>query len=197
MNKNMPDTEDLIYFVSPFDSDIAVYQRVSEIERGLDEAASLVNASTATANSLLNRLENDDTGPTTLKLLAVTLFKVKEKYDKVEEARKKLYAVLDRVNKGVLPNMFDKLEQGRTQIPLIERSVGVLDKMSTSMVDKDLAFAWLRKVGAGELITQTVNASTLAAFVKGHIEKTAEDPPLDAIKVNSYKTTSFVRYAPK
>ena len=50
------------------------------------------------------------------------------------------------------------------------------DDLYASAEDKPAAFAWLREHGYGELITETVNARTLTAFVKELREAGKEVP---------------------
>ena len=126
--------------------------------------------------------------------VAVLLFKVKEAYSEMDAARKSLYKKLDHLSKSVVPEMMDEVGVDRIQIPEIGYSVGPLTKMSASMVNKKDAMDWLTNQGASDLITTTVNAASLASFVREYIAETGAEPPADAIKVNPYRISSFNRY---
>ena len=62
---------------------------------------------------------------------------------------------------------------------------------------KDKGFKWLRENGLGDLISETVNAGTLASAMRNMILDQGIEPPDDVIKVTTYKATSINKYTPK
>lgn len=68
----------------------------------------------------------------------------------------------------------------------------VLDKVSvkTPPENKGALWEWLREHDAAEIITETVNSSTLAAYVRQQMEA-GDDYPVDICEVSSYATASL------
>jgi hypothetical protein len=62
---------------------------------------------------------------------------------------------------------------------------------------KEELFAWLKENGYGDLVYETVNANSLAAFIREQLEEVEELPEELAKLVNVYeKTTVGMRKAP-
>jgi hypothetical protein len=87
----------------------------------------------------------------------------------------------DISTKHLLRGMQDLLSKGFT---LGTRKFDVKTRTTASFTDKPEGFKWLRDIGEGALITETVHSQTLSAFIKGWIEDNALTPP-DFVKVNN------------
>lgn len=129
--------------------------------------------------------------------LLVSYFHLTEGYKKLDEARKLIYHIKDRHDKGVIPKLFEDLKQDKIQVPEVARSFYPVVKWSSKVKDKAKAFDWLPTVGLGSLITETINSSELAAALKERLLETGEEPPEDIIELKSYETTGMSRYNPK
>jgi len=68
----------------------------------------------------------------------------------------------------------------------------VMDQVSvkTPPENKGALWEWLREHDAAEIITETVNSSTLAAFVRQQM-KAGDEYPVDICEVSSYATASL------
>ncbi len=68
----------------------------------------------------------------------------------------------------------------------------VIDQVSvkTPPENKGALWEWLREHDAAEIITETVNSSTLAAYVRQQM-KAGDDYPIDICEVSSYSTASL------
>lgn len=124
-------------------------------------------------------------------------FQLKEAYADLDKARKRIYAHVDALNKHHIPEMLENAEMDKIQLPDLGRSFYILTKNSCSMVDKDAAMSWLRDRGDGALIQETVNAGTLASYMKDLITNEGIDPPEELFKVSTYNTTGISKYTPK
>ena len=129
--------------------------------------------------------------------LVSTWWQISQQYKRLDNLKKELYIALDRLNKGVLPEKFADRDLDKIQIASLSRSFYPITKLSASFPDKEAGFAWLRENGDDALITETVNAGTLASHVKRMIEDEGIDPPEDIVKVNTYKITGSSKYTPK
>lgn len=128
---------------------------------------------------------------------ARALFYLKQAHKDLDDARKQFYHLVDFLEKGVVPEMLENDGVDMVRIPDIGRSFSKQNKMSASFIDKDAGFEWLRGQGHGDIITETVNAQTLSAFVRNLILEEGIDPPEDIVKVSQYNTTSMTKYTPK
>jgi hypothetical protein len=125
------------------------------------------------------------------------LFHVKEAHARMDAVAKALYKVKDFLDKVVVPFKMDAAGTDMVRIPELARSFSKQNRMSASFVDKEAGFQWLRENGHGDMIQETVNAGTLAAFVRSLIIEEGVDPPEDVVKVSTYNTTSITKYTPK
>ena len=132
-----------------------------------------------------------------LSTLLVAFYDVKNDYEAVEELRKELYALVDKYNKFIIPKEMERRDIDKMQVASIARSFYPLTKTSTTVADKDKAFEWLRANGGESLIQETVNSSTLSAFVTTMLKETGKEPPADVIKRHSYTIIGISKYKPK
>jgi hypothetical protein len=111
---------------------------------------------------------------------------LKNRIDSMKEEMKDLNKEYDRLRLEEIPSLME--DQG------IERLS--VDSVGTIYLTSDLyasipaagregAYEWLGDHGYGDLVTQTVNASTLKAFVKGAIER-GEELPDELFKVSPF-----------
>ncbi len=127
---------------------------------------------------------------------------LKETAKALENARKRIGAVFARFDKGIIPEWMEKQGTDQLRIPQLARSFNVQVKYSASILDdpekgKEKGYEWLRENGAGELVQETVNAGTLAAFAKNKIVDEGIDLPENLFKVSTYKAIGVNKYTPK
>lgn len=122
------------------------------------------------------------------------LFKqLRDANERLEVSRKKFNTFLDFFSRNIIPDMMQ--EQGVKTISLddIGYRFTVSVKMNASMADKAAGMNWLRNEGHGDLIQETVNASSLSAFAKSYIEETGKDLPADLFKLSNLRYTSVTK----
>lgn len=105
----------------------------------------------------------------------VVLRRLKDKFENLDKTWKALFAHYD---KEVLPELFEAA--GVTSLPLTEGfRVGVSNKFYASIKEgkRDEGWEWLRANGLSEIITETVNASSLSAAIKHEIKENNLEPP--------------------
>lgn len=129
---------------------------------------------------------------------ALTYFlALKEAYAKMDTARKRVYKGLDCLNKSVVPDMFERDNTDKVQIPSVAKSFYPIVKTSVSMVDKEDAMDWLIAQGDGHLISRTVNAGTLSSYARDRALDKGVDLPEDMFRTNNYKVIGISSYKPK
>lgn len=129
--------------------------------------------------------------------VATLYWEVSGHYDAVDEKRKEVYALQDRLNKTIMPSVLEKSGMDSFRVPALARSFYIVPKYSASVLDKDAAYDWLRVHGLSELITETVNAGTLAKALKDLVAEQNVEPPPDIFKFTAYNTTGSSKYTPK
>lgn len=129
--------------------------------------------------------------------IAEFYFHLDTAYEATDTARKRLYHVNDMFNKHLIPTRLKDSGVDLIRVASVMRSFSVVTKTSASMLDKDKGFEWLRSIGQGDVIQETVNAGTLSALCRNLILDQGIEPPADIIKVSSYATTSMTKYKPK
>lgn len=162
---------------------------------GYSRAAGDLTASLIELRGTVDKLRDDP--QVNAAVAARVLFVLKEAYAQLDAATKQLYAIRDLLDKTIVPTKMDAEGVDMVRVPEIARSFSKQNKMSASLIDKEKGFEWLRSIGQGDIIQETVNAGTLAAFVRNMIIEEGVDPPEDVVKVNTYNTTGINRYTPK
>lgn len=161
-----------------------------------------VRETTEQLNSLLVQIQGivgyvADAGSVQAPETARMLFAVKTAHEDLDKATKGLYHVKDALDKNILPAKLEAAGVDLIRVPELARSFSVNEKTSASFIDKERGFDWLREIGQGDLIQETVNAGTLSTFIRNLQMEQGIDPPDDIVKVSTYKTISVTKYTPK
>ncbi len=121
--------------------------------------------------------------------------RLRDAYEELDTVRKKINEQIENLSRVTIPEMLAENEV--TTITLewgdLKYRFTKSTRMSCSMVDKDAGMQWLREQGHEDLIQETVNASTLAAFAKNQIEKEGIDLPTGLFKVSTMSFTSVTK----
>ena len=158
----------------------------------LADIAAAISATVGVAETAMADAEKEGLVP-----LLKLYYALKEGYALLDTARKEVYALLDKHEKFVLPKMFDEGDLDLVRIPELARSFYPQTKYSAAVGDKDKLFAWLRELGQGELISETVNSSTLAGFLKSKLLDEGIEAPEEIARLTSYKAIGSSKYTPK
>lgn len=124
-------------------------------------------------------------------------YDLKTAYQDLDTARKALYAVVDRLDKGVVPDRLGKEEGDMFRSPEIGRSFYILNKHSAKVLDRDALVPWLEANGLSDIVQPTVNASRLTSAIVKMVTDEGIDPPPEIVVLNTYATTGSSSYTPK
>ncbi len=116
---------------------------------------------------------------------------LKRMCERMEEAAKPYNAMLALYKGLVIPELFEAA--GIPNVNLDEGfRVGVSTRILASIIPdkKDEAYQWLRDNKLGDIIGETVNASTLSATAKSLIEDQNKELPAELFKVAHVPNTS-------
>lgn len=117
---------------------------------------------------------------------------VSKAYDILDATKKELNAIYDRLSRDYVPEAMRAAGVKTTTVEGIGR-VTVSHRYSCSMLDKVRGYNWLTENGHGDLITQTVNSSTLSAFAKNLIVEEGKELPDDLFRTGTSPFTSITR----
>jgi len=112
----------------------------------------------------------------------------------IEEVRLRAYHVKNHHQMKVLPDLFVQASTTKTST-LNGYTVSYSQDYSISIPKdaRDSAYGWLEQNGLGDIITTTVNSSTLKATIKELNNQNKPMPPEDLIKVTPIPKYSVVR----
>ena len=124
---------------------------------------------------------------------------LKSLHAEMDEAKRRVGAMVNNLQSAVLPERFESEGMDKVSLPSLGRSFYPLQKVQASLnkENRDSAMGWLRDNGGESLITETVNANSLSAFVKDLMINQGLDVPEDSINVRTYSTMGSSKYTPK
>ena len=142
------------------------------------------------ALSTLNNFNRDTIEPQIKDIGAVEMARFMNELmlanEMAEELKSTIGKVYDWVRTGVLPEKMDEEGLELLRVEGVGR-VSLTSDINVSVVNKDESFKWLEESGHGDMITETVNASSLKALLRRLIRDGKEVPEV------IYKVTPFTR----
>ncbi len=169
-------------------------ESITEIVNALADAKATIQA-VATMFSEFN--DKAERGEVATQELAIALFNTKDAHGELDDAVKLIYHQVERINKGLLPKRLRDSDTDLIRVPSVARSFSIRTNYSASFLDKEKGFEWLRETGNESLISETVNAGTLASFCRNMLLEEGVEPPADIVKLSSYDAISITKYTPK
>lgn len=170
-------------------------ERVATVVNDIAAATELLTAIGDDLDAMRDDARDDKSlAPATLGL---ALFRIAELYDAADRQVKRLYHFKDFLNKNLVPDRMRTYGMDGFRVPEIARSFSIVEKTSASFIDKDAGLEWLREIGQGDMIQETVNAGTLSSFCRNMLLEEGREPPEGVVKMTTYDTTSVVKYRPK
>jgi len=114
---------------------------------------------------------------------------IKHLEETVEEIHKTLARIKNALKDEIIPAAFEL--DGVTNVPLAEVRVGVQHKVRASIRKgmKKEAYKFLNSIGAAALITETVNASSLASLAGEMLKDDNKELPDNLFAVEVYPTS--------
>lgn len=163
------------------------------IVEALPSAAEAANAITECYNVVARLIiEVDEAEKTNDHVRLVRCFVAMHRlHEKIGELDSFFGVMYNRMKTELVPSALEAA--GVTNVPLAEGyRIGVSYRTLASIKEgmRDKAFLWLRTNGLGDLITSTVNASTLSAAAKHCLEEDNKDLPDDLFNVVIQPNTS-------
>lgn len=118
---------------------------------------------------------------------------LKEQIKALEDAVKPLKKEYEELTRTIIPQKLEQEGLSTVNIKGLGR-ITVTQQMSVSVLKDNQALLrkWMRDHGYGELVVETINSSTLKAWLKERIEA-ADDYPADLLNIFAYEQASLTK----
>jgi len=147
--------------------------------------------------SELKQVESEEYDKLTLPQQCIAYQRMQEQYKRLDDARKSVYHVLDKISKVTLPEAMESAGVPSIAIEELGKTIYMQTRFSATIKDKELAMKWLREGGYDDLITETVSSSSLTALCKELELEQGISPPEDAINFRSFNQIGAVKSGSK
>jgi len=107
--------------------------------------------------------------------MAEMFLRLRALYETADEIKKTYSKFFDWFRVQYIPDRMDELGASSIKVPGIGR-LGLTDDLRVKTLDKDKMYEWLEQQGLGDLITETVNASSLKATLRRKLQGGEEIP---------------------
>lgn len=125
--------------------------------------------------------------------LATAMTVAKETIDALSRAQKELTEKYDLLREKVIPEKMEAEQLSTVTLPALGRlTVGARLRVSTKADCKHELKQWFRDNGYADLVTETINSSTLAAWYKEQLEA-GNDVPEDLLNVYAFQQASLTK----
>lgn len=113
--------------------------------------------------------------------------------DALDGVKKQAGKMKDDMSKRIIPEVMSAEDVKTITMDGLGRRFTISHRYFCSMPDKPAGFKYLRSNGAGDIIQETVNASTLAAWAKNRLVEEGLDLPEDIFNVNIIPSVSMTK----
>ena len=127
-----------------------------------------------------------------LSTLTRQLRDLKREKDEAEAALKEINKKYDQLRKITIPEVMEATDPDLSKLSI--KGIGTLylkTDLYAGIKDKEAAFEWLRENGYSDLIGETINGSTLRAWMKEQLEEGTELP--DVFRCDPYRVAVLVK----
>ena len=119
--------------------------------------------------------------------LGAAYVKLREQHAEIKSGAAAVWAEVDYLRLTKIPEMLNEMEVSSVKIKGVG-TLGTRMEASCSTKDKDALIKWLRSNDFEDLIsTDTVNSSTLKAFINNQIKDGGIVPPVDVVKFTPFE----------
>lgn len=127
--------------------------------------------------------------------LVASMLQLQQNHADMKQKAADAWDAVCMLTRTIIPDRFDTDQIQSITVILpdgTKKQLLVLDQVSvkTPPENKEQLWEWLRKHDSAEIITETVNSSTLAAYVRQQM-KLGEPYPIDICEVSAYSTASL------
>lgn len=152
-------------------------KKVQKLREKVAEADELVDIDSVNTGAV-----NDYCADKTAQEVARLLKDLKEANEEADRLKKQIGKCYDHVRIISMPEAMDNdgLESPFTVVGV--GKVVLTDDIRVKVKDKEGSYEWLRDTGNGDIITETVNASTLSALIR-RLMREGEEVPTEVYEI--------------
>ena len=162
----------------------------TELEKLFEEDRAMVEFGHGNCNGLVEDLERivEDLKGEPASHIAQQYAHLKRLYDELDSTRKRLYATVERVKMGLLPEAFEKegiksfTTQDGYRVTISQRVFA-----SCPSETKHEAYRWLKDHGFENIVQETVHAGTLSSLAKSIMKGDDPDAEVFELPENLFK----------
>lgn len=123
--------------------------------------------------------------------VAALMKELHEANERADRVKKDIGKVYDHVRTLTLPDKMDDEGLDSMKVQGVGR-VTITSDLRATIVDKPAGYRWLEEHGYGDLISETVNASSLKAVLRRMI-RDGQEVPDDIFKVSAFNRASITK----
>ena len=127
-----------------------------------------------------------------LRELAMEFQRLQAEYAIAKDTAALIYAEFELLRKNVLPQVMEDMGLDTAKVSGVGR-IQIGQQASAKQLDKPGLLQWLADNGHDAIIAETVNASTLASFMKAQIAIGDPIPDEEIVKFTVYDVASVVK----
>lgn len=124
--------------------------------------------------------------------LALAFKDLRDKHSSIKEQAAEVWSEVDYLRMTAIPEMMEEMGIDTVKLTDIGR-ISTTVQASCSTVNKDALINWLVEHEFGEIVSETVNSSTLKSFVMNQIRDGKEIPDDTIIKFSPYTVATITK----
>lgn len=166
---------------------------MNKLETFNSSIAKMVSISEDLSQSLdaLIVLDRDDYRDTPLQDIARMMKTIQNLHESLDASKGRIGVLFDNIRTVHLPERMDEDDITNFRVEGLG-TVSLTSDLRVKVLDKDREFEWLEEIGSGDLITNTVNASSLKALLRRKIAA-GEEIPADVFEVSAFTRASVTK----
>jgi hypothetical protein len=164
--------------------------RLKKFRGGLEELEALA-VSGADAITRWFVLEDEDFKSVKIQDLARMMKRLQLLHESLDNTKKRVGVIFDEVRVRHLPTMMDSEDMPKFTVDDLG-TVSLTDDLRVKVLDPQKEFEWLEEIGCGDLISNTVNGSSLKALLRRKLVA-GEEIPSDIFEVAPFTRATITK----
>ncbi len=124
--------------------------------------------------------------------VAASFKSLREKHADLKEQAADIWKEVDYLRMTAIPELMEEMGIDTVKLTDIGR-ISLQTQASCSTLDKNKLMDWLREHDSEDIISDTINSSTLKSFVMHRIADGEEIPPDDIIKFKPFQVATITK----
>ena len=130
-------------------------------------------------------------GSASIEQLAVMFKALRELYETADAVKKEFGKLFDWFRFTYIPDSYDEIGITSSKVPGLGR-LALQDDIRVSILDQQAVFMWLEENDMNDMVTETVNSSSLKSMIRRRM-KAGEEVPDDLFKVTPFTRANLTK----